>query len=107
MPQIQPPAQALTNGDAGRRADPTHGSEVGKDEPEKNTRMHTLCRETMSLNTDRAGIFGVSFVDLNVKAPCGRQVGGSSDAGHLRGGGRTPREESSRKDRQRRERSAA
>ena len=44
------------NGDAGRVADPLHGSEVGENAPETTTRMHTPCRETMGQNTDRAGI---------------------------------------------------
>ena len=60
------------NGDAGRVADPLHGSEVGEDVPERNTRKHTPCRETMGQNTDRAGIFRYSLVDLDVKASCRR-----------------------------------
>ena len=60
------------NGVASRVSDPPHGSEVGKYVPEITARMHTLCRETMAQNTDRAGIFGVAFVELNVKASCGR-----------------------------------
>ena len=56
------------NSDAGRVGDPSHGSEVGEDMPERTTQMHTLCRETMARNTDRAGIFGDSFVDLKYQA---------------------------------------
>ena len=47
-------------------------SGVGEDVPVRTARMHTLCRETMPQNTNRAGIFGDSFVDLNVKASPGR-----------------------------------
>ena len=72
MPLIQPPAQAPHDGDAGRVGGPPHGPEVGEDVPDRTTRRHTLCRETMSQNTDRAGIFGDSFADLNVKASSGR-----------------------------------
>ena len=70
------------NGNAGRTADPPHGPEVGEGVPERTTRMHTPCRETMGQNTDRAGSFGDSFVDLNAKAPRGR---------FRRGGGTPPR----------------
>ena len=59
MSQIDVPGTAtragLHNGDAGRVGDPPHGSEVGEDVPERTTRMRTLCRESMSQNTDRAG----------------------------------------------------
>ena len=53
--------------------DPPYGSEVGEDVPERTTRMHTPYREIMGQIADRAGIFGDSFVDLNVKASRGRQ----------------------------------
>ena len=97
------------NGDAGRVGDPPHGSEVGEDVPERTTRMHTPCREPMAQNTDRAGIFGDSFVDLNVKASRKRYgakradpptPGGSGVEGARLGEG------IAREDGQRRERSA-
>ena len=59
-------------GDAGRVGDPPHGSEVGEGLPERTTRMHTPRRETTAQNAGRAGIVGDFFVDLNVKAPRGR-----------------------------------
>ena len=97
------------NGNAGRVGEAPHGSEVGEDVPDRTTRMHTPCRETMGPNTDRAGIFGDSFVDLNAKASRGRcgakradppTPGGAGTEGARRG------EETARKDGQRRERSA-
>ena len=66
VPETATRAGPHNNGDADRVCDPPHGSEVGEDVPERTTRMHTLCRETMALNTDWAGIFGDSFVDVNV-----------------------------------------
>ena len=71
--------------------------------------MHTLCRETMGLNTDRAGIFGDSFVDLNVE-PSPRRHGAEQADPPTPGGsgvkGERPGEETARKDGQRQERSA-
>ena len=63
----------------------------------------------MGHNADRAGIFGVSFVDLNVKAS--RERYGAERADPPRPGdqgveGARPGEETARKDGQRRERSA-
>ena len=98
------------NGDAGRVANPPDGSEVGRDVAERTTRIHTPCRETTGQNSGRAGIFGDSFVDLNVKASRGRYgaeradpptPGGSGVEGAAR-----PGEETARKGGQRRERSA-
>ena len=72
MVQIQPTRAGPHEGDAGRVGDPPHRSEVGEDVPERATRMHTLCREIMAPNNDRAGTFRNSFVDLNIKASRGR-----------------------------------
>ena len=97
------------NGDAGRVGDPSNGSEVGEDVPEITTRMRTLCRETMVQNTDRAGIFGGSSIELNVKASRGRHSAEQADPptpGGSSGKGERPGEETARKDGQRRERSA-
>ena len=63
----------------------------------------------MARKTDRAGIFGDCFVDLNVKASCGRH--GAERAGPSKPGGsgvegESSGEETARKDGQRRERSA-
>ena len=97
------------NSNAGRVADLPRGSGVGEDVPDKTTLMQTLCRETMGQNTNRAGIFGDSFVDINVKASRGRYgaerahpptPGVSGVEGALLG------EETARKDGYRRERSA-
>ena len=71
--------------------------------------MHTLCLETMGQNTDRAGIFGYSFVDLNVKTSPGRHGAERADPPTPGGSGvegGCPGKETVRKDGQRRERSA-
>ena len=97
------------NGDAGRVGDPRHGSEVGEDVPDKTTRTPTPCRDTMGQNTDRAWIFGDCFVDLNVKASRGRhdaERGDPPTPGGPGAEGARPGEETTRKDGQRRERSA-
>ena len=63
----------------------------------------------MARNTDRAGIFGDSFVDLNVKASRvrhGTERADSPTPGVLGGKGKRPGEETARKYGQRRERSA-
>ena len=101
MAQKQSPRPGPHNGDAGRVGDPPHGSEAGEDVPERTTRMYRLCRETMAQNTDRAGNFGDSFVDLNVKASHGRH--GAKRADTLTPGGsgvkeERPGEETARKD---------
>ena len=70
MLQIQPRAQSPAMATVG---DLLHASKVGEDAPRRTTRMHTHCRETVAQNTDRAGIFGDSIVNLNVKASRGRQ----------------------------------
>ena len=109
MSQIQPPAHAPTNGDAGRVGDPPHGWEIREDVPESTTRMHTLWRETKAQNTDGAGIFGDSFVDLNVKASRGHHSAERADPPTPGGSGMEGErlgEETARKDGQRRERSA-
>ena len=59
--------------------DPPHGLEVAEDVPERTTRTHALCREAMGQKTDRAGIFGDSFVGLNVKASRGRHGAEQAD----------------------------
>ena len=97
------------NGNAGRVGVLPHGSEVGEGLPERTTRMHTPCREITGQNADRAGSFGDSFVDLNVKAS--RRRNGAEQAGPPMRGisrvvGARPGEEIARKDGQRRERSA-
>ena len=97
------------NGNAGRVADPPHGSEVGEDVPARTTRIHTLCRETMSQNADRTGILGDSFVDLNVKASRGRHGAERADPPTSGVSGveeARPGEETARKGGQRREISA-
>ena len=66
-------------GYAGRVGDPLHWSEVGEDVPERATRMHTRCQETMAQNTDRTGLFGDFSVDLNVKASRGRHGADRAD----------------------------
>ena len=97
------------DGDAGRIVDPPHGSEVGEDVPERTTRMSTLGRVTMARNTDKAGIFGDSFVNLNVKASRGCH-GAERAVPPTRGSagaeGKRLGEETARKDGQRRERPA-
>ena len=63
----------------------------------------------MGQNTDRAGIFGDSFVDLNVKASRGHYGAERADPptpGISGVEGEHPGEETARKDFQRRERSA-
>ena len=87
--------------------DPPHGSEVGEDVPERTMRTHTPCRETMAQNTDRAGFFGESLVDLNVEAS--RRSYGAGRADPLTPGvsgveGARPGEETARKDGQGRDR---
>ena len=110
MSQIQPPAQPPTVATpAGYIADPPHGSEVGEDAPDKSTRKYTPCRETMGQNTDRAWIFGYSFVDLNVKASRRRKGAERADPPTPRVSaeeGARPSEEIAWKCCQRRERSA-
>ena len=95
-------------GNAGRVADPPHGSEVGEDVPERTTSMHTPCRETMGQNANRAGVFGDSSVDLNIKAS-GRGHGAERADLPTPGGsgveGARPAEETAREDGQGRERS--
>ena len=102
------PHNGDADGDAGRVGDPPHGSEVGEGVPETTTRTHTLYRETMAQNTDRAGIFGDSFMDLNVKASRGRHGAERADPPTPGGSGvegECPGEETARKDSQRRRRS--
>ena len=98
------------NGDADRVVDSPHELEVGLDVPERTTRMHTLCRETMGQNPDTAaGIFGDSFVDLNVKLwrrRYGAEQADPSTPGVSGVEGAHPGEETARKDVQRPERSA-
>ena len=96
------------NGDAGLVGAPPDGSEVREDVPERTTRMHTLCRETMAQNTDRERISEDSVVDLNAKASRGRHGAERVDpptpgVSGVEGG--RPDEETARKDGQRRERS--
>ena len=56
------------NGETGRAADASHGSEIGGDEPENNTRRGTSCWDIVSQNVDTARFFGGIFVDFDVKA---------------------------------------
>ena len=97
------------NDNTGRVADPPRGSEVGEDAPERTTRIRTPCREIINQNADRAGIFGYSFVDLNVKASRRRNGVERADPPTTGVSGverARPGEEIALKDGQRRERSA-
>ena len=68
MPQIDTATGAgLYNGDASWVTDPLHGWEVGEDVPERPAPIHTPCRKTMGQNTDKAGSFGDSFVNINIQ----------------------------------------
>ena len=71
MSQIQPRPRRPPQSCAGRVGDPPHNLEAGEDMPEKKNRGRTRCGETMAQNTDGAGVFRVSFVDLNFKASRG------------------------------------
>ena len=75
------------DGEASRIGDPLHRLEVGQDVPEGITRTYTLCRETMNQTTDRAGIFGDSFVDINVKVSRGCHGAERVDPPKLNGSG--------------------
>ena len=106
MPQIADPHK----GKAGRVVSPPDGAEVGKDVPERTTRTHAPCRETMGQN--RQGRDYRRFLRRSQRQGFARALrrlaGGSSDAGRFRRGGGTLRrlKKNARKDGQRRERSA-